>query len=75
MTELEALSRLFARWLEELLRDPGTAERLPLAHILTEDNVAAVRALDLYPQYGLAARRRDFQLLDAWMAPRRGAIQ
>jgi hypothetical protein len=70
MTKAEAVQRLLGRWLDEVQRDPLTAHRLPLREIFTEENVAAVQALDLYPEYSPALRRRDFELVQAWMAPR-----
>jgi hypothetical protein len=70
MIKSEAFQRLLGRWLDELARDPQTAHRLPLRDVVTAENVAAVIVLDLYPEYSPAQRRRDFDLLTAWMAPR-----
>jgi hypothetical protein len=53
-----ALRRLINKWLEATKLDPAKVAQLPLREILTEDNIAAVRALDLYPEHDEGATRR-----------------
>src|SRR5690348_9532018 len=59
MTEMSQISRreaslrLMCKWIEALLEHPHTVLRLPLEQVLTEVNIAAVRTLDLYPEYSL----------------------
>ena len=62
-----AIARLCAKWLENDLHHRGTIRTL--AELLTEENVEAVAALDLYSQYDadLAERDRRRQLILAWM--------
>ena len=62
-----AIARLCAKWLENDLHRPRTTPTL--AELLTEENVEAVAALDLYSQYDedLAERDRRQRLILAWM--------
>ena len=46
-----AVRRLVSKWLEVTGGDPLKAAALPLSHILTEDNIDSVRALDLYAEF------------------------
>ena len=52
-----ALSRVCAKWLENDLHHPRTP--LTLAELLTEENVEAVAALNLYSQYDEDLAERD----------------
>ena len=52
MTRNEALPCLIGKWIDACQCNPGTSYRLPLTRILTEDNLQAVIALDLYPEHG-----------------------
>jgi hypothetical protein len=62
-----AFARLCARWLDQVLRRPDA--KPPLAAWLRTENLEAVAALDLYPEYdeGLAERDRRQRLIIAWM--------
>jgi hypothetical protein len=70
---MEALSRLLAKYVEHINENPGSG--LNLKDLLTDDNVDAVRKLDLCAEYGPEKRQRDVQMLRAWQQPRRGARQ
>ena len=65
-----AIARLCAKWLENDLHHPRTP--LTLAELLTEENVEAVAALNLYSQYDedLAERDRRQSLILAWQQAR-----
>jgi hypothetical protein len=65
-----AIARLCAKWLENDLHHPGTIRTL--AELLTDENVEAVAALDLYSQYDqdLAERDRRQRLILAWQQER-----
>jgi hypothetical protein len=68
-TRFDAVRRLMSRWITEVDRDPSFADRLPLTFILTEENIAAVSALNLYPDYDdFADRQRGREMITAWMA-------
>ena len=66
-----AIARLCAKWLENDLHRPRTP--LTLAELLTEENVEAVAALNLYSQYDedLAERDRRQRLILAWQQAKR----
>ena len=65
-----AIARLCAKWLENDLHHPSTIRTL--AELLTEENVKAVAALDLYSQYDedIAERDRRRRLILAWQQAR-----
>ena len=65
-----AIARLCAKWLENDLHRPRTTPTL--AELLTEENVEAVAALNLYSQYDedLAERDRRQRLILAWQQAR-----
>lgn len=68
-TRFDAVRRLMSRWITEVDRDATFADRLPLTHVLTEDNIAAVAKLNLYPDYDdFADRQRGREMIRAWMA-------
>jgi hypothetical protein len=71
----EAFTRLLGKWLDAVARDPATASRLPLKYLVTDENLSAVASLDLYREYSPERRRRDYELLRAWQAPRHGSSQ
>jgi hypothetical protein len=65
VTRAAALRRLVSKWLEATRLDPAKVAQLPLCEILTEDNVEAVRALDLYAEYDeRPTRRRAWAVAD-----------
>ena len=65
VTRAAALRRLVSKWLEATWLDPAKVAQLPLCEILTEDNVEAVRALDLYAEYDeRPTRRRAWAVAD-----------
>jgi hypothetical protein len=71
-----AIARLRAKWLDDVLRRPRA--KLPLAAVLSAENVEAVSTLDLYSQYDedLAERERRQSLILAWLQDRlTGTIQ
>ena len=61
-----AVARLYAKWLDNTLHCQPTIRTF--AAQLTEENVEAVAALDLYPQYDedVAERDRRRRLILAW---------
>ena len=61
-----AIARLCAKWLDNNLHRPGTTPTL--AELLTEENVEAAAALNLYSQYDedLTERDRRQRLILAW---------
>ena len=65
-----AVPRLRAKWLENDLHHPSTIRTL--AELLTEGNVEAVAAFNLYSQYDedLAERDRRQRLILAWRQAR-----
>ena len=65
-----AVARLCAKWRDNDLRRPGTIRTL--AALLSEENVEAVAALDLYSQYDedIAERDRRQRLILAWQQER-----
>ena len=65
-----AIARLCAKWLDNNLHRPRTTPTL--AELLTEENVEAVAALNLYSQYDedLAERDRRQRLILAWQQAR-----
>ena len=65
-----AIARLCAKWLENDLHHPSTIRTL--AELLTEGNVEAVAAFNLYSQYDedLAERDRRQRLILAWRQAR-----
>ena len=65
-----AIARLCAKWLENDLHRPRMTPTL--AELLTEENVEAVAALNLYSQYDedLAERDRRQRLILAWQQAR-----
>ena len=65
-----AIARLCAKWLENDLYHPRTP--LTLAELLTEENVEAVAALNLYSQYDedITERDRRQRLILAWQQAR-----
>ncbi len=65
-----AIARLCAKWLDHILHRRRAT--LPLATVLSAENVEAVAALDLYSQYDedLAARDRRQRLILAWQQKR-----
>jgi hypothetical protein len=70
-TRRQALRRLTGRWLDEVSRDPDTAWQMPLRGVLTEDNIRAVVALDLYPDFeDYEDRQRGWEMIRKWMLPR-----
>jgi hypothetical protein len=62
-----AIARLYAQWLDSTLGCQRTIRTL--AAQLSEENVEAVAALDLYSEYddGLMERDRRQRLIPAWM--------
>ena len=76
-TRLNAVRRLMSRWITEVDRDPTFARRLPLTCVLSEDNIAAVAKLDLYPEYDdFTDRQRGREMIRAWMLiDRMGPVQ
>jgi hypothetical protein len=62
-----AIARLYAKWLDITLHCQRTIRTL--ATQLSEENVEAVAALDLYSEYdeGLVERDRRQRLILAWM--------
>jgi hypothetical protein len=61
VTRTAALRRLINKWLEATRLDPVKVAQLPLREILTEDNIEAVRTLDLYSEFDeRPTRRRAF---------------
>jgi hypothetical protein len=72
VTRRQALRRLTNRWLEEIERDPDTAQRMPLAGVLIEDNIRAVMVLDLYSDFdNYTDRQRGREMIRHWISPRR----
>ena len=65
-----AIARLRAKWLDDVLRRPRA--KLPLAAVLSAENVEAVATLDLYSQCDedLAERERCRRLILAWLHER-----
>ena len=65
-----AIARLCAKWLDNNLHRPGTTPTL--AELLTEENVEAAAALNLYSQYDedLTERDRRQRLILAWQQAR-----
>ena len=65
-----AIARLRAKWLDNNLYRPRSSPTL--AELLTEENVEAVAALNLYSQYDedLAERDRRQRLILAWQQAR-----
>ena len=73
-----AIRRLLNLHVERLSVDRDYA--VPVAKIVTEENVANVCMLDLYAEYdyppiSLRDCERDIRLLQAWLAPRNGREQ
>ena len=48
ITRSRAIARLIAEWLDHRLHQPRSVETLPLSKLLTEENIAATAALDLW---------------------------
>jgi hypothetical protein len=75
-TRRQALRRLIAKWVHEVDQDPATAYRLLLRRILTEENVQAVVALDLYSDFDdFDERQRGREALRAWLKPQSAVRQ
>jgi hypothetical protein len=72
-SQREALARLMNKWLAHCAEHP--ASDLRLTDLFSAENIAAVRALDLYEDYSPAQRERDFRLLRAWTRPAAGRLQ
>ena len=86
ITTLVALRRLVAKWLETVERQPDSALHLPLRDVLSEENIQAVRTLNLYSEYDRPNHQQALALagwnesrarimLKAWMAPKQGGLQ
>ena len=74
-TRRQALRRLTGKWLSEVIRDPNTAYRLPLRLLLSEDNIRAVVALDLYADFeDFEDRRRGREMIRKWFLPRQPGV-
>jgi hypothetical protein len=69
ITRSRAIARLIAKWLDHRLHQPGSIETLPLSKLLTDENIAATAALDLYAVFEdeIEERHRRHTLLRAWM--------
>jgi hypothetical protein len=72
-SQREALARVMNKWLDHLAEHP--ASDLRLTDLFSAENIAAVRALDLYPEHSPTAHARDLALLRAWTRPCRGRLQ
>jgi hypothetical protein len=60
----EARRRLVSRWHEQKATlPPGLLLLFTLWHFLTEENIAAVQALNLSESY---SERRDREMIEAW---------
>ena len=67
-TRQQALRRLTGRWLE----DPATVHQMPLRAVLVEENIRAVMALNLYPDFDdFGERQRGREIIRHWISPRR----
>ena len=69
ITRSRAIARLIAEWLDLRLHQPRSVETLPLSKLLTEENIAATAALDLWAVFDdeIEGRHRRHMLLRAWM--------
>jgi hypothetical protein len=75
-TRISAIRLLVNLYIEALLADPDYHLQIPIADVLTEENIAAVCDLNLYPEmdhqppFGAVVQfeDRDMQLLAAWLS-------
>jgi len=69
ITRSHAIARLIAKWLDHRLHHPANVETMPLSKLLTDENIAATAALELYRVFDdeIEERHRRHMLLRAWM--------
>jgi hypothetical protein len=75
-TREAALRRLIGRWICAVIDTPEVAHTMPLKALLTEANIEATRALNLYEGYDdLGDRQRGRALIEAWQAQPTARVQ
>ncbi len=76
-----AIKRILSLYAERIAADPDYHLQIGADDLMTDANVEAICALDLFPEYergktaDVQTYDRDVQLLQAWLSSREGTLQ